>query len=283
MSLNLVPWLSDGFAILLGLIIGSFLNVLVIRLPQKICTTPADSEYPANTRRLWFGLDYLIWPGSHCVQCRHSLRPWHNIPIISWLWLRGRCAHCAVYISPRYPLLEAATALATWLTISHFGLHITTVYACVFVWYLLALSLIDWDTQLLPDQLTLSLLWLGLIANLGQTFTTLESAVIGAIAGYVSLWLVFHLFHLVTGKYGLGYGDFKLYAAFGAWLGWELLPQILLFASLSGAILGIGLILLRRQDRQAPMPFGPHLAAAGCLALFYGADINHWYLSLVVP
>jgi len=148
---------------------------------------------------------------------------------------------------------------------------------------LLALSLIDWDTRLLPDQLTLPLLWLGLIANLDQTFTTLESAVVGAVAGYVSLWLVFHLFHLVTGKYGLGYGDFKLYAAFGAWLGWELLPQILLFASLSGTLLGTVLILLRHQSRQTPMPFGPHLAAAGCLALFCGTEINHWYLDLTMP
>ncbi len=279
MSVDTLPWISGGLAILLGLIIGSFLNVVVIRLPQKICAATHDPEHTAGTRRLWFGLDYLIRPESHCMHCRHNLRPWHNIPVLSWLWLRGQCAYCAARISPRYPLTETATALATWLVVSHFGLSITAGYACLFVWCLLTLSLIDQDTRLLPDQLTLPLLWLGLLANLNQTFTTLESAVIGAVAGYVSLWLVFHLFHLMTGKYGLGYGDFKLYAAFGAWLGWELLPQILLFASLSGTLLGAGLILLRHQDRQTPMPFGPHLAAAGCLALFYGAEINYWYLT----
>jgi leader peptidase (prepilin peptidase)/N-methyltransferase len=282
MTITDLPWpYLSCLILLLGLIIGSFLNVVIIRLPRKICTP--EPEPNENTRRLWFGLDYLIWPPSHCMQCRHRLRPWHNIPILSWLWLRGRCAYCAAHISPRYPLVEAATALATWLTVSHFGLNSTAVYACLFIWCLLALSLIDWDTQLLPDQLTLPLLWLGLIVNLEQTFTTLESAIIGAVVGYLSLWLVFHLFHLITGKYGLGYGDFKLYAAFGAWLGWALLPQILLFASLSGAIFGTALILLRRQDRQAPMPFGPHLAAAGGLALFYGAEINQWYLSLTLP
>lgn len=275
--------LPGSFAVLLGLIIGSFLNVLIIRLPQKIYAASIDAEHTAGTHRLWFGLDYLIWPGSHCMQCQRRLRPWHNIPVLSWLWLRGQCAYCATRIGPRYPLTEAATALATWLVISHFGLSITAGYACLFVWCLLALSLIDRDTQLLPDQLTVPLLWLGLIANLDQTFTTPESAVIGAIVGYVSLWLVFHLFHLVTGKYGLGYGDFKLYAAFGAWLGWELLPQILLFASLSGTLLGTVLILLRHQSRQTPMPFGPHLAAAGCLALFCGTEINHWYLDLTMP
>ena len=272
----IVDMLPGSLAVLLGLIIGSFLNVLIIRLPQKICAPL--SEHTTGTHKLWFGLDYLIWPRSHCMQCRHRLYPWHNIPILSWLWLRGQCAYCAARISPRYPLTEAVTALVTWLVISHFGLSVTAGDAC-----LLALSLIDWDTRLLPDQLTLPLLWLGLIANLDQTFTTLESAVVGAVAGYVSLWLVFHLFHLVTGKYGLGYGDFKLYAAFGAWLGWELLPQILLFASLSGTLLGTVLILLRHQSRQTPMPFGPHLAAAGCLALFCGTEINHWYLDLTMP
>ncbi len=277
MNVDALVW--SGFTILLGLIMGSFLNVLVIRLPQKICMV--DPE-PAAGTRLWFGLDYLIRPGSHCLQCRHSLRAWHNIPVLSWLWLRGQCAYCAASISPRYPLTETATALATWLVVSHFGLSITAVYACLFVWCLLALSLIDRDTRLLPDQLTLPLLWLGLIANLHQTFTTPESAIIGAVAGYVSMWLVFHLFHLATGKYGLGYGDFKLYAASGAWLGWELLPQILLFASLSGTLLGTGLILLRRQNRHTPMPFGPHLAAAACLALFCGTEINHWYLTALL-
>ena len=281
MNADMLPWLSAGLAICLGLIVGSFLNVLTIRLPQKIHAT--DAGHTDNTRRLWFGLDYLIQPPSHCMQCQCRLHPWHNIPILSWVWLRGRCAWCSAWISPRYPLTEAATALATWAVVSYFGLSITAGYACLLVWCLLALSLIDWETQLLPDQLTLPLLWLGLIANLSHTFTTLESAVIGAVAGYISLWLVFHLFHLATGKYGLGYGDFKLYAVFGAWLGWELLPQILLFASLSGTLLGITLILLRRQNHQAPMPFGPHLAVAGCLALFYGTDINHWYLNLAMP
>jgi leader peptidase (prepilin peptidase)/N-methyltransferase len=276
-----IPWpYIVIFAALLGLIIGSFLNVLIIRLPQQLFAAQelTDDSSTATTTKRWFGLDYLITPNSHCRHCQQALRPWHNIPLISWVWLRARCAYCAAPISVRYPLIEAGTAIATVIILTHFGVSLAAGYASVLVWGLIALSAIDKAEQLLPDQLTLPLLWLGLFANLTGIFVPLESAVIGAIAGYLSLWLVFHLFHLLTGKEGLGYGDFKLFAALGAWMGWGMLPQILLLASITGALVGITLILFRGRDRQTPLPFGPFLAGAGCIALLYGDTINHWYL-----
>lgn len=276
------------YAALFGLIIGSFLNVLIVRLPRVLFAEQDNLAGDTVTKvpqRRWFGLDYLITPGSHCVQCHQSLHWWHNVPLISWLWLRGRCAFCAAPISVRYPLIEASTAMATLFIVWHFGFNLTAGYACVLVWGLIALSAIDLAEYILPDQLTLPLLWLGLWTNLSGTFVPLEDAVLGAIAGYVCLWLVFHLFYICTGKEGLGYGDFKLLAALGAWLGWGLLPQIILIASLVGAVIGVGLIVLRGRDRQAPLPFGPLLAGAGSIALVYGAEINRWYLGIlgVIP
>ena len=272
------------YAALLGLIIGSFLNVVIVRLPRLLLTeqaTSADDSVAGVSQSHWFGLGFLITPGSHCVQCHQPLRWWHNIPLVSWLCLRARCAFCAAPISVRYPLIEASTAVATVLFVLHFGLNLTAAYACVFVWCLIALSAIDIADYILPDQLTLPLLWLGLWVNLSGTFVPLEDAVLGAIAGYICLWFVFHLFYICTGKEGLGYGDFKLLAALGAWVGWGLLPQIILVASLAGVVVGIGLILCRGRDRQAPLPFGPFLAGAGGIALVYGIEINHWYLGIL--
>ena len=272
------------YAGILGLVIGSFLNVLIVRLPRQLLAeqgAASDDIARATSQRRWFGLDYLITPSSHCVQCQQVLRWWHNLPLISWLGLRARCAFCAAPISMRYPLIEMGTAAVTICIVSHVGISLVTVYACVLVWGLIALSAIDYAEYILPDQLTLPLLWLGLWANLSGIFVSLHDAVLGAIAGYVCLWLVFHLFHLLTGKEGLGYGDFKLFAALGAWLGWGMLPQMLLVASVAGALVGMVLIVCCGRDRQVPLPFGPFLAGAGGIALLYGSEINQWYLGIM--
>ena len=270
------------FGALFGLVVGSFLNVLILRLPHKMYAEheASCSEHTATTQTLgrWFGLDFLISPPSTCPHCGHRIRARENIPVVSWLWLRGRCASCASPISIRYPLTEAATGLLTMLLVWHFGPHLHTLAACVLLWGLIALTIIDIDEQLLPDSLTLPLLWLGLLMNLGDTFAPLADAVIGAAAGYLSLWLIFHLFRLLTGKEGMGYGDFKLFALFGAWLGWQMLPLILLLSSLVGAIIGIGLVVIRGRDHQVPIPFGPYLAIAGLIALLWGEQINQSYL-----
>jgi leader peptidase (prepilin peptidase)/N-methyltransferase len=266
-------------AAILGAIVGSFLNVLILRLPQKIQAEHrafCDPETPMPQHR-WFGLDYLISPASQCPHCQQPIRAWQNVPIISWLLLRARCAHCSKPISARYPLVELISSLLTLATVWHFGVSINTLYICIFVWGLITLAVIDFDEQLLPDQLTLPLLWLGLLTNLFGGITNIEDAIIGAAIGYSSLWLVFHLFRLLTGKEGLGYGDFKLFAVLGAWLGWSLLPQILLIASLVGIAIGIGLILLGKHQRENPLPFGPYLAIAGLIALFWGTEINQVY------
>ncbi len=272
------------FALLFGLVIGSFLNVLILRLPRKMyaehaaeCAHDEGAEAPPN--RL-FGLDFLIDPPSTCPKCGHAIRAWENIPIISWLLLRGRCANCSNPISIRYPLVELLTGGLTVGVVWQFGPTPEALALCFLLWGLLALTLIDIDEQLLPDQLTLPLLWLGLLVNLNNTFASLGDAVIGAAAGYLSLWLVFQLFRLFTGKEGMGYGDFKLFALFGAWLGWQMLPLILLLSSLVGAIVGISMVMFRRRDHQVPIPFGPYLALAGVIAIFWGNQLTHAYLQI---
>ncbi len=265
---------------LLGLAVGSFLNVVIHRLPRML-----ERDWRTECRE-YLGLDpetaseplSLSKPRSRCPSCGHAIAAWQNIPIVSWLLLRGRCAHCETPISARYPLVELATALLSLGVAWHFGPSWQTAAGLVFTWVLVALAMIDYDTQLLPDQLTLPFLWLGLFVNLFAIFTDLRSAVIGAIAGYLVLWLVFQAFRLVTGKQGMGFGDFKLLALFGAWLGWQMLPQILLIASLVGAVTGLSLIALRRHERGKPIPFGPYLAIAGWIALLWGPAINHAYL-----
>jgi len=271
------------FALLLGLVIGSFLNVLILRLPRKMYAEHAaecaqdDAESPPN--RL-FGLDFLISPPSTCPKCGHAIRAWENIPVVSWLLLKGRCSNCSTSISIRYPLVELVTGLLTMGVVWHFGITIASLALCFLLWGLLALTMIDIDEQLLPDQLTLPLLWLGLLLNINETFVPLSDAVIGAAAGYLSLWLVFQLFRLLTGKEGMGYGDFKLFALFGAWFGWQILPLVLLLSSLVGAVIGIGQIVFRGRDHQIPIPFGPYLAIAGLVAMFWGDQINQTYLQL---
>ena len=273
-------------AALLGLVIGSFLNVLILRLPKRMqaelgeaCAEQrGESVEPIPSR--WFGLDYLITPGSTCPQCGHAIRAWENIPVVSYLLLRGRCSACKTKIGLRYPIVEASTGLLSLAVVLHFGATPQAIVALVLTWGLIALTVIDLDEQLLPDQITLPLLWLGLLVNIGGMFTDLTSAVIGATAGYMSLWFVFQLFRLLTGREGMGYGDFKLLAVFGAFLGWQLLPQIILVSSFIGAVVGISLVLLRGRDRQIPIPFGPYLAGAGLIALFWGEEINRGYLQL---
>ena len=273
-------------ALLLGLVVGSFLNVVILRLPRRMQAELAEAcadlrkEQAEPLPNRWFGLDYLITPASTCPHCGHAIRAWENIPVLSYLLLRGRCSNCLTPISMRYPLVEAVTGLLSLGVVMHFGATPAALAALVLLWGLVALTVIDLDEQLLPDQLTLPLLWLGLLVNIGGLFTDLSSAVIGAAAGYLSLWLVFQLFRLVTGREGMGYGDFKLLAVFGAFLGWQMLPLVVLLSSLIGAIVGISLLVLRGRDRQIPIPFGPYLAAAGFVALLWGEQINLSYLQL---
>jgi leader peptidase (prepilin peptidase)/N-methyltransferase len=262
-----------------GLAIGSFLNVVIHRLPIMLergwaaqCaelrgeTPPADA--PFNLAR----------PRSRCPKCGHVIGAGENIPVISWLLLQGRCAACKTPIGLRYPLVELATAFLFAFAAWHFGWTPALAGALALIAALVALTGIDYDTQLLPDDMTLPLLWLGLAFNLFGVFTDLRSAVIGAMAGYLSLWSVYWLFKLVTGKEGMGYGDFKLFAALGAWLGWQMLPLTLLLSSLVGALVGIGLMIFARQERSVPIPFGPYLAGAGIIALVWGKPLTQAYL-----
>lgn len=266
---------------LLGLVVGSFLNVVIHRLPimmnqswrQECCEF---LEHPApNETRL-----SLSVPNSRCPHCQAPIRPWQNVPVISYLVLRGRCANCRASISLRYPVVELISGALSLAAGLHFGFDSPQILgALVMIWCLIALTGIDMDTQLLPDSITLPLLWLGLLFNLGGVFTDLHSAVVGAVAGYLALWSVYWGFKLLTGKEGMGYGDFKLLAALGAWFGWQSLPLIILLSSFVGAVIGIALILTQRQGREVPMPFGPYLAGAGLLCLFFGDALINGYFN----
>lgn len=278
------PWLFLCFILMLGLIVGSFLNVLILRLPQRMqqelqiaCKELNGLEAQAPSNK-WFGLEYLITPPSSCPHCGHKISAWENIPLVSYFFLKAKCSQCETHISSRYPIIEAITGIFSLVVAIQFGPSIETTLVLILTWGLIAMSVIDTEHQLLPDVLTIPLLWLGLIANQFELFASPSDALLGAIAGYLSLWLVFHVFYLLTGKEGIGYGDFKLFALFGAWSGWQLLPQILLLSSLVGALIGVGMILLRGRDRSLPIPFGPYIATAGWIALIWGQDINQAYL-----
>ncbi len=293
------PGLIALLCLLLGLMIGSFLNVVIHRLPlmlrrdwraqsaEILGEWAQDNGAPGVVKQLAAPLQSLmqsaqrynlIVPRSACPACGRSIRAWENVPLLSYAGLRGRCAGCKARISLRYPLVEAFTALVSAYIGWRFGFTAATLGALIFAWALIAASGIDLDTQLLPDDITLPLIWAGLLFNLWGTFTSLESAVIGAVAGYLALWSVYWAFKLATGKEGMGYGDFKLLAAIGAFLGWKMLPAVILLSSLVGAAVGIALIVLARHGRQVPIPFGPYLAAAGLIALFFGEAINRAYL-----
>ncbi|WP_415753513.1 prepilin peptidase [Pseudomonas leptonychotis] len=269
-------------SLLLGLLIGSFLNVVVYRLPKMMQRDWREQareilELPAEAQAATFN---LVLPNSSCPHCAHEIKPWENIPVISYLFLRGKCSSCKAPISPRYPLVELTCGLLSAYIAWHFGFTWQAGGMLLLTWGLLAMSLIDADHQLLPDSLVLPLLWLGLIANNFGLFTSLEDALWGAIAGYLSLWSVYWLFKLVTGKEGMGYGDFKLLAMLGAWGGWQVIPLTILLSSLVGAVLGLLMLRLRNAETSTPIPFGPYLAIAGWIALLWGEQITASYLQI---
>ncbi|HDX8357951.1 TPA: prepilin peptidase [Aeromonas hydrophila] len=277
-----LPWLYFSLVFLFSLMIGSFLNVVIHRLPimlerewqaEYICYFNPETQ-PQQEERY-----NLMVPRSACPHCGHAITAMENIPLLSWLWLKGRCRECQAPISARYPLVELLTALLSLVVAATYPPGWGLLAALLLTWVLVALTFIDLDKMLLPDQLTLPLLWGGLLFNLTGGFVPLADAVIGAMAGYLVLWSLYWAFKLLTGKEGMGYGDFKLLAALGAWLGWQALPIVLLLSSLVGAFIGIGLILLRNHHQNKPIPFGPYLAIAGWIALLWGDTITRWYLT----
>lgn len=288
------PAIFAGSVFLIGLIMGSFLNVVIYRLPiilerewrtQASDVLAADGEAPAPA--VPAEPFTLSTPRSACPNCKAPITALQNIPVLSWLVLRGRCASCKAKISARYPIVELTTGLLSAWVAWHFGFGAAAACGVLVTWALIALTGIDIDHQLLPDNITLPLMWAGLVAAValgpaaGAALPVApKDAIIGAAAGYMSLWLIFHLFKLVTGKEGMGYGDFKLFAALGAWLGWKVLPMVIVLSAATGAVLGILMIALQGRDRRAPMPFGPYLAAAGWLAMMYGDSLVNGYLRI---
>ncbi len=278
-------WLFFTTVILLGLVVGSFLNVVIYRLPIMLekewtadCTEflklkKQDQEEAAAAFT-------LATPASTCPECGHKIRFWENIPVLSYIILGGKCSNCKTPISVQYPIIELLTAILSVLIAYKFGVSWMTLLGMIFAWSLIALTVIDLHKQLLPDNITLPLLWLGILANSFEVYTDLESAVFGAIAGYLVLWIVYQTFKLLTGKEGMGFGDFKLLAALGAWMGWQMLPQIILLSSLVGAIIGIAMMIIVRHDRNIPIPFGPYLAIAGMIAFIWGDYINRAWLQI---
>jgi leader peptidase (prepilin peptidase)/N-methyltransferase len=266
----------------LSLCVGSFLNVVVYRLPimmrRQVEADYLDIHGKDHAELPPFNLSV---PASACPKCKSKIKPWQNIPVISYLWLKGKCANCKTTISPRYPAVELMTGLLGLLVAYQLGATIECAAALTFTYFLVALTLIDFDEYLLPDSLTLPLIWIGLIANSFGAFTSLNDAVFGAIAGYLSLWSVYWLFKLLTGKEGMGYGDFKLLAAIGALLGWQALPVVILLSSAVGATIGITLIIILGRDKNIPIPFGPYLAAAGFIAMLWGDQLTSRYFQLM--
>jgi len=273
------PLLAGGYVFFISLCVGSFLNVVIYRLPVMMErqwrqeATKLLSEEPVSTSPS--EKFNLMVPRSRCPHCGHQITALENIPVISWLALKGRCRGCKSPISPRYPLVELATALLSLLVLLMLGPE-KALFAIPMTWALISLTMIDFDTQLLPDDITLPLLWAGLLVNLNGVFVPLQTAVIGAMVGYLVLWSVYWLFKLVTGKEGMGYGDFKLLAALGAWLGWTMVPLVLLLSSVVGAVIGLGYLAIRKES--APFAFGPYIAIAGFVALLWGQPLLSWYL-----
>ena len=272
-------WLLTTTA-LLGLMVGSFLNVVIHRLPlimerewRDQCAELLEQPTQATDQAIT-----LSKPRSRCPHCGHAIGAVENIPVLSYLWLRGKCSGCGARISPRYPIIEVVTAVLSAAVAWQFGFGWALAGGLLLTWALVSLTMIDFDHQLLPDSITLPLLWLGLAFNLAGTYTDINSAVVGAMAGYLSLWSIYWLFKLTTGKEGMGFGDFKLLGLLGAWMGWQALPVIILLSSAVGAVIGIGLIALRGRDRNIPIPFGPYLAIAGWIAFLWGDKITQTYL-----
>lgn len=281
LELILQPGWFAGFCGMLGLLVGSFLNVVIHRLPKMLerdwlgqCAELRGEAAPAAPP-----FD-LVRPRSRCPHCGHPITALENVPLVSYLFLQGRCRGCKHRISLRYPAIEGLSGLLSGYAAWHFGPGWAAVGALFFVWGMIALTFIDFDTQLLPDCITLPLLWGGLLLNLGGIYTDSKSAVVGAAAGYLALWSVYWAFKLATGKEGMGYGDFKLLAAIGAWLGWQMLPLTILASSAVGAVVGVTLIVAAGHGRNIPIPFGPYLAAAGLITLFWGKPLTQQYLGL---
>ena len=282
-ALQQSPILLISLTFLLGLMVGSFLNVVIFRLPvmmqrdwRRECL-----EYlklPAEATSETFNLS---WPRSRCPACKAEIKAYQNIPILSYLLLGGKCSHCKAVIAARYPLIEAFTGVCSALVAWRFGYGLELLFGLILTWCLIVLSFIDIDHHLLPDSITLPILWLGLLLNVFGIYTDSHASVMGAIFGYLSLWSVYHLFKLMTGKEGMGFGDFKLLALLGAWLGWQALPLIILLSSLVGTVISVVVILLTQRDHRIPIPFGPYLAVAGWIALLYGAQINSMYLAYI--
>ena len=280
-----VPWFYLSLALVVGLLVGSFLNVVIYRLPkmmergfrQECCEfleQPQLNDTTGNKEAF-----NLAIPGSRCGSCNSAIKPWHNIPVLSYLLLKGRCASCNAGYSARYPIVEFITGILSLLMLLHFGLNTQGILALVFLWSLICLTMIDIDTQLLPDSITLPLLWCGLIANSFNVYVPLIDSLWGAAAGYLSLWSIYWLFKLITGKEGMGFGDFKLLAALGAWMGWQILPMIIILSSFVGAAIGIAGILILGRNKNIPIPFGPYLAIAGGLAFIWGEQLLAGYLA----
>jgi leader peptidase (prepilin peptidase) / N-methyltransferase len=275
------PVLIMALALMFGLIIGSFLNVVILRLPVMLdreWTQQAReilSQPPGEEDTTTFN---LVYPNSHCPGCKTEIKPWQNVPVISYLLLKGRCANCGIGIPARYPIVELVTGLLTVVVVATLGLGIVGFFGCLLTWVLICLSVIDYDTQLLPDDITLPVLWLGLVVNFFGILTPFNDAFIGACFGYLSLWSVYKVFKLVTGKEGMGYGDFKLLALLGAWLGWQSLPLVIILSSFAGVII-VGLLIATGREKSKPVPFGPYLAIAGWITLLWGDAIITWYLA----
>ena len=277
----------------LALLIGSFLNVVIYRLPvmmQREWRKQAEEILAEPAENLPQGRFDLIAPRSRCPSCGHEISALQNIPVISWLVLRGKCANCKTRIAARYPLVELVTAILTAIVAARFGFGFEAAAAILMTWALVAISMIDIDHQIIPDSLALPLMWIGLFLALfhpmegaEMLFVNPKDAIAGALGGYLSLWSIYHLFRLVTGKEGMGYGDFKLLAALGAWLGYQMLPLIIMLSAIVGALVGISLMVFKRHDRNIPIPFGPYLAAAGWIAMMYGPEIIGRYLDYMSP
>jgi leader peptidase (prepilin peptidase)/N-methyltransferase len=286
------PVFFIGFVFVVSLMVGSFLNVVIYRLPLMMerSWNAEIAEYAASQNQAVPEVGSsiapvfnLVKPDSSCPKCQHKIRAWENIPLISWLLLKGKCSQCKHPISVRYPLVELTTGLMSSWVAWHFGFGLAGFAVVVATWLLIAMTFIDLDTMLLPDQLTLSLLWLGLLLSIGSPLVSSQDALIGAAVGYLSLWSLYWAFKLITGKEGMGYGDFKLLAAIGAWVGWQHLPVVILLSSFVGAIVGVTLLTIQGKDKSQPIPFGPYLAAAGWLTLLYGDWIVQQYWVWMLP
>jgi len=296
LALEQFPPLFYTSIIILGLLVGSFLNVVIHRLPVMLhrswkddCTEFLSENFPdvlnasfshsGNKAQEHYN---LVVPRSACPHCGHRITALENIPVISYLFLKGACRACKAKISFRYPLIEILSAVTVTTVAWKLGFSYETLFAALLSWSLISLTFIDYDHQYLPDQITLPFLWLGLLINLNGMFTDIHSALLGAVGGYLALWSVFHIFKFITKKEGMGFGDFKLLAMLGAWLGWQQLPVIILLSSVIGSIVGIGLIVFKQHERDKPIPFGPYLAGAGWIALLWGKDINQLYFNFVL-